>query len=200
MIQKMAMKTAEKMSEHSVIETKAIQVYAYGLELLYSSLAGVVALIIISAVCGNTFQWIPYLAGFVPLRLSGGGYHAKNHFHCIFAFSMLYLLILLIERLYTTPAKVWLIACVVNLAIVFLFSPVVAPNKPLKECQEEMNRRNSILLGLTNLFGCIVLIFHFTSKSQWINMYFAGSNMAGLSMLLAVINKQGRRKLYESNG
>ena len=95
MVQQMAIKSAEKMSEHSIIEAKAIRIYAYGLELLYSSLAGVVALMIISAVCEKPFQWIPYLAGFVPLRLSGGGYHAKSHFRCIFTFSLLYFLVLL---------------------------------------------------------------------------------------------------------
>lgn len=50
MVQQIATKTAAKMSEHSVIEAKKIRIYAYGLELLFSSLAGVMALIIISAV------------------------------------------------------------------------------------------------------------------------------------------------------
>lgn len=31
MVQQIAMKTAEKMSEHSVIEAKVIHIYAYGL-------------------------------------------------------------------------------------------------------------------------------------------------------------------------
>lgn len=64
MVQKMAMKTAEKMSEHSVIEAKAIRIYAYGLELLYFSLAGGMAMTAISTVYGKPFLWIPYLAGF----------------------------------------------------------------------------------------------------------------------------------------
>ena len=201
MVQQMAMKTAAKMSEKSVIEANNIRVYAYGLELLFSSLVGVAAVIIISAVFGKTFLWVPYMAGFVPLRLSGGGYHAKTHSHCIFAFSLLFSLILLTERLFAIPAKAWLIACFVNLVIIFLFSPVEATNKPLKESQGRANRRNSLFLGLTNLFGCVVLVFLFTSKSQWVSMYFAGSSMAGLSMLLAVvINKKERRKLYENNG
>lgn len=191
MIQKIAMKTAEKMSEQSIIEAKKIRIYAYGLELLFSSFAGVVALIIISTVYGKPFLWIPYLVGFILLRLSGGGYHARTHFHCVFTFSLLYALVLLVERLYTITVREWLIACLVNLVIIFLFSPVVAPNKPLKECQRWMNRRNSLFLGLANLFGSIVLFFLFTSKSQWGGMYFAGSGMAGLSMLLAVINKRG---------
>lgn len=199
MVQKMAMKTAKKMSEHSVIDVKSIRIYAYGLELLYSSLVGGVAMIAISAVYGKPFLWIPYLAGFIPLRLSGGGYHARTHFCCIFTFSLLYALVLLIERLYTIPVRERLIACLVNLVIIILFSPVVAPNKPLKECQRRMNRRNCLFLGLANLFGYILLVFLFTTKNQWINMYFAGSSIAGLSMLLAVIKKE-RRKLYEDNG
>lgn len=195
MVQKMAMKTAEKMSEHSVIDTKAIRIYAYGLELLYSSLAGGVAMIAISAVYGKSFLWIPYLAGFIPLRLSGGGYHARTHFRCIFTFSLLYALVLLIERLYTIPVSAWLIACLVNLIVIFLFSPVAAPNKPLKECQGKTNRRNSLFLGIGNLLGCVVLVSLLNVHNQWVNMYFAGSSMAGLSMLLAVkINKKREEK------
>lgn len=201
MVQQMATKTAEKMAGHSVIEAKAIHIYAYGLELLFSSLAGVVGLIVLSAAYGKPFLWIPYLAGFVPLRLSGGGYHAKTHSHCIFVFSLLYSLVLLIARLYTIPVRAWLIDCLVNLFVIFLFSPVAAPNKPLEECQGKMNRRNSLFLGIGNLLGCVVLFSLFNVHNQWINMYFAGSSMAGVSMLLAVIiNKKGRRKLHENNG
>lgn len=199
MVQEMAKKTAEKMLNHSVIESKAIHIYAYGLELLYSSLAGVVALIIISAACGKPFLWIPYLVGFVPLRLSGGGYHAKTHFRCIFTFSLLYSLVLLIAELYAIPAIISLITCLVNLAIILLFSPVAAPNKPLKESQYRTNRRSSIFLGLINLLGYFVLAILFNVHNQWVNMYVVGNSIAGLSMLLAVINKRGRRKHDESN-
>ena len=200
MIQQIAIKTAERMSERSIIETGKVRIYAYGLELLYSSLAGVAALLIISAICGKPFLWIPYLAGFVPLRLSGGGEHAKTHFRCIFTFSFLYSLVLFTERLYPIPVKACLIACSINLVIILLFSPVAAPNKPLKESSRRTNRRNSLLLGLVNLLGAFAAVFLFTPNGQWVNMYFAGSSMAGLSMLLAVIKKQERRKFYESNG
>lgn len=200
MIQQIAIKTAERMSERSIIETGKARIYAYGLELLYSSLAGVAALLIISAICGKPFLWIPYLAGFVPLRLSGGGYHAKTHFRCIFTFSFLYFLVLFTERLYPIPVKACLITCSINLVIILLFSPVAAPNKPLKESSRRINRRNSLLLGLVNLLGAMAVVFLFTPNGQWVNMYFAGSSMAGLSMLLAVIKKQERRKFYESNG
>lgn len=44
MVQELARKTAKKMENQGVIASKTIPIYAYGLELLYSSLAGVVAL------------------------------------------------------------------------------------------------------------------------------------------------------------
>ena len=199
MIQQMALKTAERMSEHSIINAKEIQIYAYGLELLFSSIAGVVALMVISVVCGKPFLWIPYLTGFIPLRLFGGGYHAKTHLRCIFTFSLLYSLIMLIETFYTISMKVWLAAVFLNLVIILLFSPVAAPNKPLRQEQGRTNRQNSIVLSLINLLGCVLLVFLFACNSQWVNMYFAGSSMAGLSMLLAVIKNRERRKFYESN-
>lgn len=157
------------MENQGVIASKTIPIYAYGLELLYSSLAGVVALIIISAILGKPFLWIPYLAGFVPLRLSGGGYHAKTHFHCIFTFSLLYSLVLVIEIMCTVPMKAWLFPCLTNLIIILLFSPVEAPNKPLKENQCRKNRCNSLILGLTNLLGFIVLDFLYTTQYSWVN-------------------------------
>lgn len=200
MVQEMARKTASKMADQSVIEFQKIHIYAYGLELLYSSLSGVVALIVISAIFGKPLLWIPYLAGFVPLRLSGGGYHAKTHFHCIFAFSLIYSLILLTAKLRTLPVNAWLIACLGNFIFILLFSPVAAPNKPLKECQRRANRRNCLILGIGNLLGCVILVYLFNIYSQWVKMYIMGSSMAGLSMLLAVINKRERRRLHENNG
>lgn len=81
MIRCMATKVAQKMAEYNVIEKKVIRVYAYGLELLFSSLAGIVVLIAVSVIWGKPFLWIPYLIGFVPLRLTGGGYHFRLHPH-----------------------------------------------------------------------------------------------------------------------
>lgn len=166
MVQEMARKTAKKMADQSVIEPQKIHIYAYGLELLYSSLAGVMALVITSAVCGKPFLWIPYLVGFVPLRLSGGGYHAKTHFRCIFTFSLLYFLVLLVVILYAIPAIICLITCLANLVIILFFSPVAAPNKPLKEGQCKTNRRNSLILGMANLLGYVMLTLNRTGISH----------------------------------
>lgn len=194
MIQEMARITAEKMSDYRVIESSTIHIYIYGLELLYATLVGIAVMIIISEVCKMRLFWVAYLAGFVPLRLLGGGYHAKTHLRCIFIFSTIYAIVVLIAKRYILPERVLLIACFVNLIIILFFSPIAAPNKPLREYQVAVNRRKSIIFGISNLVGCFVLVFLLNLHNQWINIYFAGSSMAGLSMLLAVAAK--RKKMH----
>ena len=69
----------------------------------------------------------------------------------------------------------------------FLFSPVEAKNKPLKEKQRKRKQIESLFLGIVNLiFIFLICVLHLESI-EWINMYYAGSSMANLSMLVAVI-------------
>lgn len=194
MFQHMAQKMASSMVQAQETESSNIPIYVYGFELLLSSLAGVLALMIVSVACGMPFSWIPYLIGFVPLRLSGGGYHAKTHRSCILIFSMLYTVIGVVEKAITIPYIVWFGSSVANLIISLLFSPVMASNKPLRIDQQKNNRRMHISLVLMNMLGCIANILLHIGHDRWINMYYAGSGMAGLSMLMAVIKQQRREE------
>lgn len=194
MFQQMAQQMASSMLQAQEIESSNIRIYVYGFELLLSSLAGVLALMIVSVACGMPFSWIPYLIGFVPLRLSGGGYHAKTHRSCILIFSMLYTVIGVVEKVITIPYVVWLVSSLATLIISILFSPLMLPNKPLRIEQQKNNRRMHISLILMNMLGCIAIILLHTGHVRWLNMYFAGSGMAGLSMLMAVIKQQGREE------
>lgn len=84
MVQQMAMKTAAKMSEKSVIEAKNIRVYAYGLELLFSSLVGVAAVIIISAVFGKIISVGTVYCRFCTATIIWGRIPCKNPFPLYF--------------------------------------------------------------------------------------------------------------------
>lgn len=194
MLQHMAQKMASSMLRVQETESGNIRIYVYGFELLLSSLAGVLALMIVSIACGMPFSWIPYLIGFVPLRLTGGGYHAKTHCSCILIFSMLYTVIGVVEKAITIPYIVWFGSSVANLIISLLFSPVMASNKPLRIDQQKNNRRMHISLVLMNMLGCIAIILLHIGHDRLVNMYYAGSGMAGLSMLMAVIKQQGREE------
>lgn len=192
MLEEMARKLTFQMVRYDVVDATKAPVYTYGFELMLSSLAGILVLLIISLVLYSPFLWIPYLAGFIPIRLLGGGYHAKTHSACISAFSFLYTASLSAEKLHFIPDWFPLFSCLLNIIIMFLFAPVVPPNKPLRKNHRISNRRSCLLLGTLNL-GLSVLWNSTHWGNHWFMMYFAGSGMAGFSMLLAVVNKDRKR-------
>lgn len=83
--------------KQEIIPTDKKAVYTYGLELLISDIVGISCIILISFLYGQRVMWIPYLIGFVPLRVLGGGYHAKTHLSCILFFSSLFLLFIFLK-------------------------------------------------------------------------------------------------------
>lgn len=91
MFHKIAQMLADKLAHSDIIQDTQKNIYAYGPDLLISSIAGALALIVASVLLNEPLSWIPYLAGFVPLRLAGGGYHAKSHWTCIFTFTSVYI-------------------------------------------------------------------------------------------------------------
>ena len=192
MVKEMSQNITARMVCHNVIDAAKAPVYAYGFELLLSSLVGTFALLVISLVLCVPLWWIPYLLGFVPFRLLGGGYHAKTHRSCIVAFSFLYALSVTVEKIYVIPSVFHLLSCVLNIIIMYLFAPVAPPNKPLSSNRKTVNRRICLLLGCLNL-GLEIIQNPSNEGNQWLIMYFAGSCMAGFSMLLAVVNKNRRR-------
>lgn len=186
MFQQVSLRIANKMAKEMVIDAGKIRVYAFGLELLLSSTAGVLALVAASILGKKPLVWVPYLAGFVPIRVTGGGYHAKSHRNCISVFTTVYLIVFFLADAVAVPVLFWILTSVVNLLILHLYSPVEARNKPMKENQRKQNRQKSICIGITNLVIAMVLSLLYQKCPNWITMYFAGSSMACLSMLVAV--------------
>lgn len=185
MFQKMSIRIANQMVAEGVIDSKDVKVYAYGFELMFSTVAGIWALAAVSILGNEAFLWIPYLAGFIPIRLTGGGYHAHSHRNCIITFAIIYYVAFNTCR--TTNNRIWLIASIINLVTMFLFSPVEAKNKPLKEKQRKRKQIESLFLGIVNLIFIFLICVLHLEFIEWINMYYAGSSMANLSMLVAVI-------------
>lgn len=187
MFQQMSDKIASKMVNEKIIDPKMENVYSYGLELLLSTVTGVLTLTIISILGSEPFLWLPYLAGFIPIRLTGGGYHAHSHRNCILAFATIYLITFNVCR--SIPNHIWIVGSIVNLIIIIMFSPVEANNKPLKEKQRKFKRAESLFLGVINLAIIILITLLQLECTKWINLYYAGNSMASLSLLVAVIIK-----------
>lgn len=194
MFRQISSATAKRMVSDHIICEKQIAVYTYGLELVFSSSVGIIALALVSFVGGKPFWWLPYLMGFIPIRLTGGGYHAASHRNCIVLFTVFYAVNLSIFSSFIIPKETWVLICTVNVFILFIFSPVEAKNKPLHAAKREKNRKRSLLLGRINLSVAVCLSILQNNIPSWVILYFAGSTMACVSIMLAVVINTFRKE------
>ena len=147
-------------SRDGIIPEGSEEAYVYGIQLLLSTVINVVCIAMISWLMGNAFAWIPFMIGFVPLRMTAGGYHAKTPLRCGITFCGTYTIILVL--LYFVPIRVQipiiLINSLVTLTLVFLFAPVPAGNKPLTEEEAKRNRKSSLVIAVTSFLFLLIAI------------------------------------------
>ncbi|MGN0378147.1 MAG: accessory gene regulator B family protein [Butyrivibrio sp.] len=82
MIARLSKRIASFFVRNEIIKCEDKEVYEYGLQLLLSTVFNGIIALILAIISGTVLQCICYLAVFVLLRKSAGGFHAKNHFSC----------------------------------------------------------------------------------------------------------------------
>lgn len=139
--------------DNGIVPEESQDAYVYGIQLLLSTAINVACLIIISWLLGKTFAWIPFMIGFVPLRMTAGGYHAKTPLRCGITFCSTYAVLLCLMHFLPASGQVYIILGngIATLILVFLFSPAPAVNKPLTAIEAMRNRRRSLLIAIGSL-------------------------------------------------
>lgn len=178
------------MEQYNIVDSEEREVYIYGTELLLSTITGVLVLIIVSACTGMYFHWFPYLSGFIPLRLLGGGYHAKSHKDCILTFTSTYLICIVLIKYYQSVKSSVVFFSFTCFLIIMLFSPVEAHNKELSKSRRTTNRTKSLVLGLLNTLITVFYASNTIKNKIWVTTYLSGYISAGLFMLTAVLTKR----------
>lgn len=160
-IEKLAMKTAVFFSDNDIIDSDDIEAYAFGLEIMFSTLINFAVVIIIAVLTGEIPAFTFFTAAFISLRLNAGGFHAKTHKGCV---------VILIAALFVYAAAFRLlpgtaknISAVVFLIIstftTFMFAPVEHQNNPLSNKSRLKLRKRAIIIQLIWLSLCVLLFF-----------------------------------------
>lgn len=174
--------------KNGVINQSETDAYIYGMELLFSTSINISIMFIVSVIARDTWLFIPYLASFIPLRLSAGGYHAKHHYSCILFNTIVYSMSIASMKLF--PAQSLVVFCllesIVSCITTFLFAPVPAKNKPLSDEEYRRGKMLSRVLAMTILVATILLYISGKKASiEWIMMCF-GQSSATLLLLIEV--------------
>ena len=121
------------------------EVYAYGFELLLSTIFSLLTVFVMSVFFGRITETLVFILTFIVMRIFAGGYHASNHLRCFLALISIYSLFLIILTFCGGRTILWLSGgfAVISLATVFLLSPVADKNKPLTEKETKTFRLRS---------------------------------------------------------
>lgn len=83
MISKLAKGMACFFFDNKIIAAEDSEVYAYGIELLLSTIFNLVVAIIIALISNEFIPCFFNLTAFVTIRMYAGGYHADTHWGCM---------------------------------------------------------------------------------------------------------------------
>lgn len=200
MLFKLSEKIVLAWSNERLIEIGSEEAYVYGVQLLLSTLLNTIAIAVISAIVDRAFAWIFFLVGFVPIRITAGGFHAKTPLRCssIFCGSFYVCLLLLNIRIDDIRIPLIIINSMLTIVVVFLFSPLPARNKPMPKKELDRKRVLSLAVSATQLLLSVVFI-KFRVVEEELMIFSLGEAMAALFLIIgkydeAVINKnQGQR-------
>lgn len=146
-----------------IIAKGSEEVYLYGVQLLLSTTINIFCIMLISCCTKRPFAWIPFLCGFIPLRITAGGFHAKTPLKCTLSFCGSFLIIAIVIQFIQHYGLIIssLFNSIVTLIIITFLSPIPASNKPLLDDEKRRNRLLSLIIA-SGFFLIVVtsVIFH----------------------------------------
>lgn len=190
MIARLSKRMASFFVRNEVIKSEDEEVYEYGLQLLLSTVFNGIIALILAIISGTILQCICYLAVFVLLRKSAGGFHAKTHFGCCCILAVVLSLFIMFIKFVPNEAYgiVATIAVAFSVVIILIFAPLEHENKPISDRDKNRLRKISVIYAV--LFTILVFVL-FIAKLKMIMICVAlGMFTASGSMLVAVIEKK----------
>lgn len=167
---------AEKISffyiKKGYIKSSDKEIYDYCFEILVSTVINFVTVIVIAILCNMFVETIFFLVGFMTIRATAGGYHARNHFNCWLILILAYIVyvVLLSFEVFANVNHFIVIVNIISFVIVEVISPVEDENKPFTKVEYEILKKKSrFLVGFIFLLA-IVLNYKFNRANYAVSL------------------------------
>lgn len=195
MLTKLAKNIAHSFSLNNAIKSEDEEVYAYGMEILLSTIANGLAVLIISLFTNTLLSSLIFWAVFIVMRRSAGGYHAKTHAGClailVFVHTAFTMLIDHISEGVIMPLSI--IAIAFSAVAVISFAPIEHPNKPIDELDRKRLRKKSVtLIIIIPLLVSVLMHFKMNSAALYIS---CGILVSAVAMIAEVIHIKRNEKV-----
>lgn len=174
-----------------IIDTE-VEVYQYGLELLLSSVIGVVLILFISICTNRLIEGLIYLFSFMIIRKYTGGYHCKSYFSCKSSFIGIFLVYLLSVHFISASLYLHTLTALSVLTI-WILAPCDHENKILSA--EERSRYGNISKCIICIYSLVIYIGYQAGSMYSVCM----EMMLVIIAVLLIIGKIERRITYEKS-
>lgn len=141
MLNKVSCILAKKLAKYS--EPEKEDIYIYGLELIISTVMGLISILFISVVLSNIKLGILFIFIFVPLRLFTGGYHAATYCKCFIVSNFSYLLVLILKNILWSKllSEIWICLFIFVSYYIIKNAPVINVHQPINKYKQMRNKR-----------------------------------------------------------
>lgn len=160
---KIAAKISSFLCARGVVEEEEKELYTYGYEIILENIGKTILLLIAGGIVHKFVATCIFVVGFVSLRSSCGGYHAKKAWQCDILTVLLWGIVICatpVVRMIVSEQRVFLLLIVlVSELIIIHYAPVEHKNNRLTKEKREKNRRQALVIG--TLYGILVLLFSF---------------------------------------
>lgn len=166
MIAQLSKRLASFFVYKKIIEKDDEEVYEYGLQLLLSTVINGLIALLIAIITGTLLQCFLYLAAFIVMRKTAGGYHANTHLGCCCILAVV--LSCFIAFIKFVPVDVYILialfSIVFSVIIIFLFSPLEHKNKPISsEDKIRLKRKSRIYILIISAIIIVLGILKFNT-------------------------------------
>ena len=180
--------------QNNIISADREKQCQYGLELMMSSIAEILFVILLSAFLGNFVQTLIFFMGFIPLRIYAGGYHADTRLRCFLILLIIYAIFTVL--LYLLPLEIYQYivygATVFTIIIVSAMAPLVHSRKNMND--KEIKTFRKIALDICFFEAALVILGNMTFKN---NIYILSFVFGQISVTISMVAADMKNKIQE---
>ncbi len=180
--------------QNNIISADREKQCQYGLELMMSSIAEILFVILLSAFLGNFVQTLIFFMGFIPLRIYAGGYHADTRLRCFLILLIIYAIFTVL--LYLLPLEIYQYivygATVFTIIIVSAMAPLVHSRKNMND--EEIKTFRKIALDICFFEAALVILGNMIFKN---NIYILSFVFGQISVTVSMVAADMKNKIQK---
>ncbi len=168
MISALSKKITNTLIDKNSICKEDRELYEYGFFMLLSNLYFTVITCLLGIVFGVFFESLVFFVSFMLIRKYAGGYHAKTETRCqIFSTASIFLSVIFIRYIDFEKISLFLfILTVIASILIFAFSPLDTPEKPLDIKEKSYFKKISyIILTVLDIFFVVAYFLNWNEIS-----------------------------------